>query len=156
METAILMLAAAVAWILYRRQAADGSLPGALNIKGAEVAVTNVDAVERRKIWQFQGVSNYQGLKQGILVGDTWAFQNTGLRMEYVPVDGLTIQPGQFVSHRPDQKLLVNRPPNGTWSNNSWNDALLNFDSWWVPRIVTLREAQQLNVVEVPERLRES
>lgn len=156
METAILMLAAAIAWMLYQRQAADGSLPSALTIKGAQVALTNVDAVERRKIWQFVGVSNHQALKQGILVGDKWAFQNTGLRMEYVPVDGLTIQPGQFVSHRPDQKLLVNRPPNGTWSNNSWNDALLNFDSWWVPRIVTLREAQQLNVVEVPERLRES
>lgn len=156
METAILMLAAAVAWILYRRQAADGSLPGALNIKGAQVAVTNVDAVERRKIWQFQGVSNDQALNQSILVGDKWAFQNTGLRMDYVPVDGLVIHAMQWVSHRPNRQLLVNRPPNGTWSNNSWNDALLNFDSWWVPRMVTLREAQQLNVVEVREQLRES
>lgn len=156
METAILMLAAAIAWILYRRQAADGSLPGALTIKGAQVALTNVDAVERRKVWGFVGVSNEQVAMQAILVGDNWGWVNTGLRVKYLPVDGLTIQPGQFVSHRPDRKLLVNRPPNGTWSNNSWNDALLNFDSWWVPRIVTLREAQQLNVVEVPERLRES
>lgn len=155
MATAILMLAAAVAWILYRRQAADGSLPGALTIKGAQVAVTNVDAVERRKIWQFQGVSNYQGLRQGILVGDTWGWQNTGLRMEYVPVDGLTIVPMQWVSHRPNRKLLVDRPPNGTWSKRSWNAALADFDSWWVPRIVTLLEAQQLDVLEVPPELRE-
>lgn len=150
------MLAAAVAWMLYRRQSADGSLPSALNIRGAQVDVTNVDAVERRKVWGFVGVSNDQVAMQAILVGDNWGWVYAGLGMQYLPVDGLTIQPGDFVSHRPDRKLLVNRPPNGTWSNNSWNDALLNFDSWWVPRMVTLREAQELNVVEVPERLRES
>lgn len=155
MATAILMLAAAVAWILYRRQAADGSLPGALNIKGAQVAVTNVDAVERRKIWQFQGVSNYQGLNQSILVGDTWAWQNTGLRMVYLPVDGLTINPMQWVSHRPNRTLLVDRPPDGTWSKRGWNAALMDYDAWWVPRMVTLGEAQQLDVLEVPDRLRE-
>lgn len=155
MATAILMLAAAVAWILYRRQAADGSLPGALNIKGAEVAITNVDAVERRKIWQFQGVSNHQALNQSILVGDKWAFQNTGLRMDYVPVDGLVIHAMQWVSHRPNRQLLVDRPPNGNWSKREWNAALMDFDSWWVPRMVTLGEAQQLDVLEVPARLRE-
>lgn len=156
METAILMLAAAIAWMLYQRQAADGSLPSALTIKGAQVAVSNVDAVERRKIWQFVGVSNDQALNQSILVGDKWGWQNTGLRMEYVPVDGLVIHAMQWVSHRPNRQLLADRPPNGTWSKAGWNDALMDFDSWWVPRMVTIREAQQLNVVEVPERLRES
>lgn len=155
MATAILMLAAAVAWILYRRQAADGSLPGALTIKGAQVAVTNVDAVERRKVWQFLGALNDRLQKHPVLVGQTWAFQNTGLRMEYLPVDGLTIQPMQWVSHRPDRRLLIDRPPNGMWRKGEWNAALMDFDAWWVPRMVTLREAQQLDVLEVPPKFRE-
>ena len=156
MATAVLLLAAVVAWILYRRQASDGSLPGALNIKGAEVAVTNVDAVERRKIWQFQGVSNHQALNQSILVGDTWAYQNTGLRMEYVPVNGLVIHAMQWVSHRPNRTLLVDRPPNGTWSKDRWNEALNAWDSWWAPKVVSVLEAKTMDVIELPPNLRES
>jgi hypothetical protein len=156
MATAVLLLAAVVAWMLYRRQSEDGTLPDGLTIRGATVSVANVDAVERRKIWQFQGVSKHQALNQSILVGDTWAWQNTGLRMEYVPVNGLVIHAMQWVSHRPNRQLLVDRPPNGTWSKAAWNNALMDFDSWWVPRMVTLREAQQMDVIELPPNLRES
>lgn len=154
MATAFLMLSAAVAWILYRRQAVDGSLPGWLNITGAEVDVTNVDAVERRKIWQFTGVSNGPGLKQPIVVGDHWEWNYSGRMAMWLPVDGLTVNPMQWVSHRPRRDLLVNWTPPG-FSVKEWNAALMDFDAWWFPRMVTLREAQQMDVLEVPPKFRE-
>lgn len=155
MATAVLLLAAVVAWMLYRRQSEDGTLPDGLTIRGATVSVANVDAVERRKVWQFLGVPR-DGSKDAILLGERWQLQEIGRRLEFLPVNGFTIAPMQWVSHRPNRQLLVDRPPNGTWSKAAWNNALMDFDSWWVPRMVTLREAQQMDVIELPPNLRES
>jgi hypothetical protein len=154
MATAVLLLAAVVAWMLYRRQSEDGTLPDGLTIRGATVSVANVDAVERRKVWQFLGVPR-DGSKDAILLGERWQMQEIGRRLEFLPVNGFTIAPMQWVSHRPDRRLLIDRPPSGLWSKDGWNEALNGWDSWWAPKVVSVLEAKTMDVIELPPNLRE-
>lgn len=150
MPTAILCLVGAVAWMLYRRQSADGTLPGGLTIRGAEVAVTNVDAVERRRVWRYTGPAGLWALN--LPTGLSMTGSNRASET-YKASNQLRLVPGGHYSHRVALESLRADDPDGQWWMRWVVPDWSAWDSWWAPEIMTVAEAQAADVVEVPEAL---
>lgn len=150
MNFSFLLLAAVVGWILYRKAVDDGTLPSGLTVRGASVAITNVDAVEERRVWVYRGPG---GLK-AIPAAFTWINRlgwtlNNQVFFQSAPPGTIEIVVGQAYSHRVSMAVLQKHQPVGT--SIDWNA----YNSWWVPRIVTVSEAQTLQVVEVPPEMQQ-
>jgi hypothetical protein len=150
MTYAVLLLAGVVAWLLYRRQAADGTLP-TLSIRGAQVAVTNVDAVERRRVWRYQGPAGlylppdgyvYVSRRGWYPIGNPWDVRSD------LPPGTIRLVPGAWYSDRVSLQALQNSPSGMMASGIDW----LGYDAWWAPEIVTASEATQLGVIEIPSK----
>lgn len=148
MPSAILLLVGAIAWMLYRRQASDGTLPGGLTVRGAQVAVTNVDAVERRQAWLYQGPK-------------LWAWKERRedlptqamLSLFWAPDNYLELTPGRIYSHRVARARIVGRDPFLAYMVTRFD--LADWDTWWAPQVLTVAEAQASNLIEVPDAMRE-
>lgn len=149
MTYAIMLLAGVVAWLLYRRQASDGTLPGVLSIRGAQVAVTNVDAVERRRVWEYQGPAGLFAVPASWSWVNRSGWRRIGSPFEAAVVDlppgSIRLVPGSFYSDRVAESALQRSTTSALGLSVDW----LGYDAWWAPRIVTVSEAQQLGVIEV-------
>lgn len=129
--------------LLDRRARGDSGSVGGLTVRGADVSIDASNKVETRTVWQFVGASDGGANPKADTI-------NTTVNWDPVVGEGLRIRAKQLFSGRIRRSALI-KP---SWhSRASWDAALSTYyDTWWVPQIVTLGEAIDLHVVEIPTK----
>jgi hypothetical protein len=149
---------AGLAALMWDRRGRGQDGTGGLSVTGGSVSIDASNPVENRTVFQFLGWS-YNGITQGTIgLGGKWGLEpQTGRQApQWGWIFDVVVRPGDYVSHVPDVSMMSPGPGTDFRRLGSYFQELASNESktWWVPRTVSLGEAQALSVIEIPEQYR--